>query len=310
MVDVAVFHRGKDGGLWYNIKRDGVWDGDAEVPGVGISAAPAAIVQQGAITVFHQGASDNGGLFYTQPVEVLGQQTKWLDMRVANTGMSDNPSAVFYRGLIHVFHQGYKNNKKLWENRGSVGSWLGDYEIPDASSMSYGPSAVEYQGKLYVFFQGCRDGEGSAVLHCCLFDPVRNRWQNAEQAPFTSMAAGPCAIEFNGNIYVLYQGPDGALCYNVFNGRGWDGNKRACAADGSFIGLSDSPTAVDRGDGTLAVFHQGYGDNEDLWETSFDGTNWTSDKPVPNTRLSFGPSAVLWPGISRGVWDVVTKAVG
>jgi hypothetical protein len=49
---------------------------------------------------------------------------------------------------------------------------------------------------------------------------------------------------------------------------------------------------------TLAVFHNGGGDAAGwLWmNVSADGATWTGDAPVPNTGLTFGPSAVTYDG--------------
>ena len=57
--------------------------------------------------------------------------------------------------------------------------------------------------------------------------------------------------------------------------------------------MSASPSAVVV-NGLLYVFHQGSGDDGQLWyNTSFDGQTWVGDQQVPGTGMSEGPSAVL-----------------
>ena len=46
----------------------------------------------------------------------------------------------------------------------------------------------------------------------------------------------------------------------------------------------------------LYVFHQGFGGNGQLWYSSFDGANWTTDAQVPILGMSQSPSAVPWAG--------------
>jgi hypothetical protein len=57
----------------------------------------------GGITVFHQGSSNDGTLWYTYSTD----GTQWgTDTLVPNLTLTDSPSAVVYNGLLYVFHQG------------------------------------------------------------------------------------------------------------------------------------------------------------------------------------------------------------
>jgi hypothetical protein len=64
---------------------------------------------------------------------------------------------------------------------------------------------------------------------------------------------------------------------------------------GNLYGVSESPSAVDWANG-ITVFHQGYGDNGQLWYTYFDGTNWGEDTYVPNLGVSDSPSTLVYNG--------------
>ena len=44
----------------------------------------------------------------------------------------------------------------------------------------------------------------------------------------------------------------------------------------------------------IYVFHQGRGDNGQLWYNVFDGEAWEGDRKAPNTGLTAGPSAVVY----------------
>jgi hypothetical protein len=46
--------------------------------------------------------------------------------------------------------------------------------------------------------------------------------------------------------------------------------------------------AVAFGD-SIAVFHQGHGDNGQLWWNLFDGTEWVGDVQLENVGISAGP---------------------
>ena len=46
----------------------------------------------------------------------------------------------------------------------------------------------------------------------------------------------------------------------------------------------------------LYVFHQGSGNDGQLWYTSYNGSSWTGDQQVPNTRMSGSPTAAVYGG--------------
>ena len=55
--------------------------------------------------------------------------------------------------------------------------------------------------------------------------------------------------------------------------------------------MSESPSAVL--DGALYVFHQGSGEDGQLWYNTFDGQTWLGDRQVQNTGMSASPFAVV-----------------
>jgi hypothetical protein len=57
--------------------------------------------------------------------------------------------------------------------------------------------------------------------------------------------------------------------------------------------MSESPSAVVY-NGLLYVFHQGSGDNGQLWYSAFDGANWAEDPLVQNVNMAGSPAAVAW----------------
>jgi len=85
---------GENGQLWYNTSFDGqAWVGDQQVPGVGMSAGPAAVLD-GALYVFHQGSGNDGQLWYN-----AFDGATWVgDRQVQNLGMSASPAAVAWIG--------------------------------------------------------------------------------------------------------------------------------------------------------------------------------------------------------------------
>jgi hypothetical protein len=101
------------------------------------------------------------------------------------------------------------------------------------------------------------------------------------------------------NLYVFHQGIGGEnvlLWYSVFDGTNWalDTQVLDTTPGGSNLDLASPPSAVAWAGG-ITVFHQGGGNNGQLWYTySPNGTNWGEDTLVPNVGMTGSPSALVY----------------
>jgi len=143
---IAVFHQAGNGQLWRTFSSDGNSWGtthtDAQVPNVGMSGSPSAVVYKGSLYVFYQGFNNSGGLWYT----VSGDSINWTQHTpVPNLQMKESPSAVLWQGGIQVFHQA--GNGQLWRTFSSDGNSWGttqtDAQVPGVG-MSGSPSCVVF----------------------------------------------------------------------------------------------------------------------------------------------------------------------
>jgi hypothetical protein len=223
---------GPGGQLWYTYSLDGTnWAPDVQVPNLGMSGSPSAVVvENGNLYVFHQGSNEDGQLWYT-----YFDGTNWApDTPVWNLGMSSSPSAVAWAGGISVFHQGSDN--KLWYTYSRDGiNWDPDTLVPNVN-MSGSPSAVVYNGLLYVFYQG---GSGYAgQLWYAVYDGT-NWGQNIVH--HVGMSGSPSAVAWAGGMTVFHQGfdLDEQLWYSYFNGTKWETDTQV-----QNVGISGSPSCV------------------------------------------------------------------
>ena len=104
--DLYVFHQGgnQNGELWYSAYLNGQgWQADTQLPNVGMSKSPSAIVYNGNLYVFHQGGYENGQLFYSVYVPGQGWQP---DTQVPGVQMSPqgSPATVLWNNDLHVFY--------------------------------------------------------------------------------------------------------------------------------------------------------------------------------------------------------------
>ena len=144
-----------------------------------MSLSPSAVVWNNALYVFFQnglysevnvtGNPGGGGLFFVASTDGIG----WANVdgnhqptrQLMNVGMSFSPSAVVWRNMIHVFHEGYGENQQLWYSYHDGQNWQPDQQVPgvvisvpaDAEQLFGGvapmsPSAVVYNNNCYVFY--------------------------------------------------------------------------------------------------------------------------------------------------------------
>lgn len=100
-----------------------------------------------------------------------------------NVGMSFSPSAVVWRNMIHVFHQGYQENQQLWYSYHDGQNWQPDQQVQGVVIGNVAP------GGLHAFSGG---------------------------APMS-----PSAVVFNNNCYVFYLNAQQNLSYKFANGTSW-----------------------------------------------------------------------------------------
>jgi chitinase len=126
-------------------------------------------------------------------------------------------------------------------------------------------------------------------------------WEFAQDGPPTYGTSGAWAngiaqalgASATPNLYVFRQGSgnDGQLRYSVFQDTNSGGDTLV-----PNLGMSESPAAVAWAGG-ITVFHQGYGDNGQLWYTYAPvGENLGGDTQVQNVGMSGSPSAVVYNG--------------
>jgi hypothetical protein len=151
-----VFHPGygQNAELWYTVADGTSWSqdqmiigGDKSVCGgeSGISQSPSAVVWNNVIYVFFQNGDGGGGvsnfglggLFVVYSTDGEG----WGNVdgnhqptaQLMNVGMSFSPSAVVWRNMIHVFHQGLEQNGELWYSYHDGQNWQPDQPVPGVS---------------------------------------------------------------------------------------------------------------------------------------------------------------------------------
>jgi hypothetical protein len=108
--------------------------------------------------------------------------------------------------------------------------------------------------------------------------------------PYVVTVESPSPVEYNGNLYVFYQGYNYGLNYMKLDGTLWNydispGNEN--------VGMSNSPSAAVYGD-DLHVFHQGSGEDGQLYYSAYRPAlgGWQPDTQLPNVGMSESPGTL------------------
>lgn len=161
------------------------------------------------------------------------------------------------------------------------------------SGLKQSPSAVTYGDNIYVFHQ---DSDQRGILAFDGFAPNGDRFGDKQVSGPACMSCSPSAVFYDSKVWVFYQGPgnDGTLRYNIFDGKGWQGEQRVPGA-----GISESPSAVEY-DNRLFVFYQGQGNSGAMWYSEFKAQSkggqgvWSGTSQVPGLQMSASPAAVTF----------------
>ena len=199
-----VFCQGAEGGnLWRSAYYDGHWE-TAQVPGVvdlKSTAGPSAVVHNDAIWVFHNRGGDSKytGLWYT-----IYDGSQWIpDVELPDTNLDFGPSAVEYRGAIHVFHGGTRTGRPLWMNVwDDQSNWHGDKQISDAA-LFRSPGAVVYKDRIWVFHHDLQDSGGLFYVHQRVHSMT---WTNDRAVPNVRLSESPSPIVVGEDLLVFHQG--------------------------------------------------------------------------------------------------------
>jgi len=75
-----------------------------------------------------------GGLFFVASTDGKGwenvDRNHQPTRQLMNVGMSFSPSAVVWRNMIYVFHEGYQQNGQLWYSYHDGQNWHPDQQVP------------------------------------------------------------------------------------------------------------------------------------------------------------------------------------
>jgi hypothetical protein len=319
-MSIYVFHAGSGNNLnqlWYTVFDGGSqsFSQDTQIQNLLLSGDPAAVQWGGGISVFHEGWNSDVGPDQNLWVTYSPDGQNW-DPDGPLSGLPQGafvqPSPVVYNGSLYLFY--------FWGiGQGGdpdvPGPDTGGFPPPDAlrqrpARLATGRASLrralqsrqysrqsDYSGNLYGLAYSVYAGGPSWNFVQGVPGPPAPGGQSNPIAPYILILPGYSPVPWGGGISVFHQGEtdvmqDGTLSviYSP-DGMNWEPESQI-----SNFGVSFSPSALIYNN-NLYVFHQGYGNNGQLWYTyTSDGVNWVPDTQVMNVSMAGSPSAVAWEG--------------
>ena len=209
-------------------------------------------------------------------------------------------------GLLFAAWTGSDSDQQLWYSTFDGSSWAAPAQIPGESSV--GPSLIVGPGgTLYAAWKGSGSDE---TLWYSTFDG--SAWAPQAQIPGVASSVGPSlAAGPGGGPYAAWKGSDSdeTLWYSSFNGASWAPQAQIPGAV-SPVGPSLAAAVKFVVDPPLYAAWTGTDSDEQLWYSTFDGSNWAPPAQIPG-ESSVGPSLAWFaPANADGMLYAAWKGSG
>jgi len=208
------------------------------------------------------------------------------------------PCFAVYNGVLFATWRGSGGDEHIYYSTYDGRFWSPQAGIREGQS-TVGASLATYKGQLWAVCRG-RSGPGNERLW---FTHHNGREWAEWRATDLWTSTGASLSMFRGDLYAVGKGEKGddKMWYANFDGATWTriGNIPAPAQ------TSARPaTAVMNVQGSqkLVAAWKGPYDEENLWYSTFDGTVWTPQQPIPNAKSSDAPSLTTLNGKIYAAW--------
>jgi hypothetical protein len=220
------------------------------------SAKPRRGGFDGKIYVFYQGTRE--GEMYYNVLKPNGEQEGVK--RVPDAYLSCSPSAVAYKGRIHLAWQGANYTGVIWYRTFDGGNNWSPQSPMDGPRCTESPSLVTYNDQLSVYHQGqANDGSLWSVEY------VNGGWpgQTKRRVDGVGMSASTAAIAVKDKMYVFHKAWGGGkwmwCSFYDYKDQKWSGD-----IPFSDMEMSCNPSVVEF-NGSLFVFHQSGREQRELY---------------------------------------------
>ena len=217
-------------------------------------------------------------------------------------GSDGGPSLTIYNGSIYAAWKGFGGDQQIYFSSFDGKFWAPQKPIPDAYS-SIGPSMVVFRGRLWAVMKGRTDDErfwytsfdGSSWGKCV---SISYQWMD------TTGVGGSLAV-FNGLVYMAYKGMSGddGIYFTNFDGSKWSEKTKILDPARTKLRPALAVWSDSSGYGQrLVLVWKESGEEETLWYSTFDGSVWAEQQPIPHAASADGPALAFYRGSIHAAW--------
>jgi len=217
------------------------------------------------------------------------------NVRIPDQQSKASPALAYYGGL-HMVHLGDSSND-IWHSYYDGQTWRrpdtgepGNSPIPGQASKA-APAIFTNNGLLHMVHLG----DSSNDIWHSTFDKTKTKWSSDVRIPGQQSKASPALTEYSGLLHMVHLGDSSNdIWHSYFDGQTWrrpdtgePGNSRIPGQQ------SKAAPAIFQVGGLLHMVHLGDSSN-DIWHSTFDGNNWSTNRPIPGQQSKASPALALY----------------
>jgi len=224
---------------------------------------------------------------------------------------TEGPTAAMYREqLLMVYKDSGNDDMWLAVCDPQSDTWFSNQKIKDMTgggsldaTTNKSPAAAVFNDQLYVVWKS----GGSNAIQCATWDGMT--WAGGGTISITDADPetnnSPYLAVYKGVLYLVYkyEGNDRIRCATYVSA--WTGGGEIEVDDNTdkpYPETDKRPALVEYG-GLLYLMYKGEGSNE-LYQTTYDGANWSGNVKIKNDAESYDPKSNEGPGLSRFAGDI------
>ena len=208
------------------------------------------------------------------------------------------PSLSVYNGRVYATWIGSGGDQQVYYASFDGQFWSPQKPLKDGRS-SVGPSLVVFHGSLWAVTKA--SGDDQRIWFASYDGESWGRWRSTDR----NTSIGGALAVFHGSVYMAYNGMRGdeGIFYTTFDGSAWPAPKKVPepASSNARPALATWSDGSSKGQKLVLAWKES-GEEETLWFSTFDGSIWTQQQPIPQAASAYGPALTYFRGVIYAAW--------
>ncbi len=269
------------------------WGRQRNIPGVGTSFGPSLAAFNGRLYAAWKGINNDQGIYWASfDGNAWGPQHN-----IPAVGTSTGPSLCFFNGHLYAAWKGINNDQGIYFSFYDGNAWAAQRNIPGVGT-SLIPSLAVFNGRLYAAWKGINNDQG---IYFSSFDG--NNWAPQQNIGGVGTSTHASLAVFNGRLYAAWKGinNDQGIYWSSFDGSNWAPQQNIGGVGTSF-GPSLAIYQNFQGQTLLYAIWKGINNDQGIYFSSFNGSNWAPQQNIANVGTSVGAAIAPFANLLYAAW--------